>query len=48
MKKSAQVILGGVKNNIEKFCRISELDLKNSEDKILESFENYLRVKFWI
>ena len=38
----------GVKNNIEKFYqkRISELDLKNSEDKILESFENYLRVKF--
>ncbi len=38
----------GVKNNIEKFYqkRISELDLKNNEDKIVESFENYLRVKF--
>ncbi len=38
----------GVKNNIEKFYkqRISELDLKNSEDKIVESFENFLRIKF--
>ena len=38
----------GVRNNIEKFYnkRISELDLKNSEDKIIESFENYLRIKF--
>ena len=38
----------GVKNNIEKFYqkRISNLDLKSSEDKIIESFENYLRVKF--
>ncbi len=38
----------GVKNNIEKFYqkRISYLDLKSSEDKIVESFENYLRVKF--
>jgi len=38
----------GIKNNIEKFYqkRISGLDLKSSEDKILESFENYLRVKF--
>ncbi len=38
----------GVKNNIEKFYnkRISELDLKSSEDKIAESFENFLRVKF--
>ena len=37
----------GVKNNIEKFYkkRINGLDLKKSEDKILESFENYLRVK---
>ena len=36
------------KNNIEKFYnkRISELDLKSSEDKIIESFENYLRIKF--
>ena len=38
----------GVKNNIEKLYkkRVSELDLKNSEDKIIESFENYLRIKF--
>ena len=38
----------GVKNNIEKFYqkRISGLDLKSSEDKIVESFENYLRIKF--
>ena len=38
----------GVKNNIETFYqeRISGLDLKSSEDKIVESFENYLRVKF--
>ena len=39
----------GVKNNIEKYYqeRINFLDLKNSEDKIIESFENYLRVKFF-
>ena len=38
----------GVKNNIETFYqeRISGLDLKSSEDKIVESFENYLRIKF--
>ena len=38
----------GVKNNIENYYykRISELDLKSNEDKITESFENYLRVKF--
>ena len=38
----------GVKNNIEKFYlnRLSGLDLKSSEDKIVESFENFLRVKF--
>ncbi len=38
----------GVKSNIEKFyhSRVSGLDLKSSEDKIVESFENYLRVKF--
>ena len=38
----------GVKNNIETFYkeRVSGLDLKSSEDKILESFENYLRTKF--
>jgi cobaltochelatase CobT len=38
----------GVKNNIEKFYqdRLSGLDLKSSEDKIIESFENYLRTKF--
>ena len=38
----------GVKNNIETFYqeRILGLDLKSSEDKIIESFENYLRTKF--
>ena len=39
----------GVKNNIEKFYqeRLNSLDLKSSEDKIVESFENYLRVNFF-
>ncbi len=39
----------GVKNNIEKFYneRVNSLDLKSSEDKIIESFENYLRSKFF-
>jgi len=39
----------GVKKNIEKYYeeRTNSLDLKNSEDKIIESFENYLRVKFF-
>ena len=39
----------GVKNNIEKYYqeRVNSLDIKNSEDKILESFENYLRIKFF-
>ncbi len=38
----------GVKGNIEKFYqkRVSGLDLKSGEDKIIESFENFLRVKF--
>ncbi len=38
----------GVKKNIEKFYkqRISDLDLKSSEAKILEAFENFLRIKF--
>ncbi len=38
----------GVKNNIETFYqeRLNGLDLKSSEDKIIESFENYLRTKF--
>ena len=38
----------GVKSNIEKFYqkRIIGLDLKKSEDKIIESFENFLRIKF--
>ena len=37
----------GVKRNIEKFYnkRILSLDLKSSEDKIVEAFENLLRVK---
>ena len=39
----------GIKNNIENFYqeRINSLDLKSSEDKITESFEYYLRVKFF-
>ena len=39
----------GIKNNIEKYYqeRISSLDLKSSEEKIIESFENYLRIKFF-
>ena len=39
----------GVKNNILKHyqTRINSLDLKSSEDKIIESFENYLRDKFF-
>ena len=39
----------GIKNNIEKYYqeRINSLDLKSSEDKIIESFENYLRNKFF-
>ena len=38
----------GIKDNIEKYYlkRITGLDLKNSDDRIVESFENYLRVKF--
>ena len=37
----------GVKNNIENYYkeRINSLDLKSSEIKIIESFENYLREK---
>ena len=39
---------GGIKNNIENFYqkRVLGLDLKSGEDKIIESFENYLRIKF--
>ena len=35
----------GVKNNLNKYYqeRVNSLDLKSSEDKIVESFENYLR-----
>ena len=38
----------GIKNNIDHFYikRLAGLDLKSSEDKIIESFENFLRVKF--
>ena len=38
----------GVKKNIKEYYkeRVNSLDLKNSEDKIIEGFENYLRVKF--
>ena len=37
----------GVKNNINKYYqkRVNSLDLKSSEDKIVESFENYMRCK---
>ncbi len=37
----------GVKNNINRYYleRVNSLDLKSSEDKIIESFENYLRCK---
>ncbi len=39
----------GVKNNILSYYeeRVNSLDLKSSEDKIVESFENYLRIKFF-
>ncbi len=39
----------GVKNNIQKYYqeRINSLDLKSSEDKIVVSFESYLRNKFF-
>ena len=39
----------GIRNNIEKYYRkrISDLELKSSEDKIIESFENYLRTKLF-
>ena len=38
----------GVKKNIKEYYekRINSLDLKSSEDKIVEAFENYLRVIF--
>ncbi len=38
----------GVKKNIEKYyqLRTNSLDLKSSEDKMIESFENYFREKF--
>ena len=38
----------GVKKNIERFYkkRISNLDLKSGEDKMIEAFENFLRIKF--
>tara|TARA_Y100000992_G_scaffold301270_1_gene271744 strand:+ start:1092 stop:2888 length:1797 start_codon:yes stop_codon:yes gene_type:complete len=40
----------GVKNNIQKYYqeRVNSLDLKSSEDKIVESFESYLRNKFFL
>tara|TARA_Y100001970_G_scaffold280806_1_gene390404 strand:- start:3501 stop:5297 length:1797 start_codon:yes stop_codon:yes gene_type:complete len=39
----------GVKNNIQQYYqeRVNSLDLKSSEDKIVESFESYLRNKFF-
>ena len=38
----------GIKKNIERYYyqRLSGLDFKSSEDKVVESFENFLRVKF--
>ena len=47
-EKIGAVYFKGVKSNIENFYqkRIAGLDLKSSEDKIIESFENYLRTKF--
>ena len=38
----------GVKKNIEKYYqfRLSGLDFKSEEDRIVESFENFLRIKF--
>ena len=48
-EKLGSDLFKGVKNNIEKYYqeRVNSLDLKSSEDKIMESFENYLRVKFF-
>ena len=48
-EKLGSSVFKGVKNNIETYYkkRISSLDFKSSEDKILESFENYLRTKFF-
>ena len=39
----------GVRNNIKDYYkeRVDSLDFKSSEDKIIESFENYLRVIFF-
>ncbi len=39
----------GVKNNISAYYkeRVNSLDIKSHEDKIVESFENYLRIKFF-
>ena len=39
----------GIKKNIDKFYqeRLNSLDLKSSEDRITESFENYLRINFF-
>ena len=47
-EKIGSDLFKGVKNNIDEFYqeRVNSLDLKNSEDKIVESFENYLRIKF--
>ena len=39
----------GVKNNIQQYYeeRLNSLDLKSSEDKITESFENFFRENFF-
>ena len=48
VKKLVRVILKGLKIILKNFIKkeFLGLDLKKSEDKIAEAFENYLRVKF--
>jgi len=48
-EKIGSDLFKGVKSNIEKFYqeRVNSLDLKSSEDKIVESFESYLRINFF-
>ncbi len=44
-EKIGSDLFKGVKNNLNQYYqdRVNSLDLKSSEDKIVESFENYLR-----
>ncbi len=48
-EKLGSIQFKGIKSNIEQYYqeRVNSLDLKSSEDKMIESFENYLRVKFF-